>query len=338
MNLERYSRQMLFSGIGEKGQQLIGQATLLIVGCGALGTVAADHLARAGVGKLIIADRDFVELSNLQRQVLFDEKDAAERLPKAVAAREKLSKINSGIEVEACIMDVNASNIESLVIRADLVLDATDNMEARYLINDACVKNRVPWVYGGAVGSSGMTMTIIPGKTTCLRCLMRTPPAPGTLQTCDVSGVLNSAPGVVASIQAAEALKIIVGNERCGNTLVHIDIWERDFGVLRPERDPDCPACGHGKFDFLDGHYQMDVFSLCGRNAVQISPGEDIDFDLGKLTKRLEPIGRVTDNGYFLTFEVDEYELVIFPEGRTLIKGTTDESVARGLFAKYIGV
>ena len=334
----RYSRQVLFSEIGEKGQKLIQKASVLIIGCGALGTVSANHLTRSGVGTIRIADRDYVELDNLQRQILFDEDDAKRRLPKAAAAAEKLKKVNSDVQIEPIILDVNPKNIESMVKSVNLVLDATDNVETRYLINDACIKNGVPWIYAGVIGSLGMTMDIIPGKSACLRCLMDQPPPPGSMPTCDMRGVLSGVPGVIASIQATEALKIIMGHHNTGNTLIHVDLWEGNFKQLHIERNPDCPACGRGKFDFLSGDTHSEAFSLCGRNAVQISILKDAKINLESLKERLRPLGEVYDNGFFLSFEVGEFELIIFPEGRAMIKGTTDESVARSLFAKYIGV
>lgn len=333
----RYSRQVLFSGIGEHGQNLIQASSVLIVGCGALGTVSADHLARAGVGTIKIVDRDFVELNNLQRQVLFDEEDARKRLPKAVAASDKLQKVNSEIRVEPVVLDVNSKNIESLIGSANLVLDGTDNTETRYLINDACIKQGVPWIYAGVVSSRGMTMNIIPGKSACFRCLSPEPPQPGSMPTCDTVGVLNGVPGVIASIQATEALKILVGHSETGSSLIHVDLWRGKFGKASIRRQPECPACVQGKFDFLEGEILSEAFSLCGRNAVQISPGKEGRIDMGTLKERLAPLGEVYDNGFFLSFKVSPYELIVFPEGRAMIKGTTDESVARGLFAKYIG-
>jgi adenylyltransferase/sulfurtransferase len=337
-DFERYSRQVLFSGIGEDGQNRISRSAVLIIGCGALGTMLANHLVRAGVGSIKIVDRDYVELSNLQRQVLFDEADVRKQLPKAVAAVEKLKQINSDIRIEPLILDVNAKNMESMLTKIDLVLDATDNMETRYLINDACIKRDIPWIYGGVIGATGMTMDVIPGKSACLRCLSEAPPAPGSMPTCETEGVLSSAPAVIASIQAIEALKIMVGHHPVGGELVHIDLWENESNRFQVNRRSDCPACVNRQFSFLEGASSTEVFSLCGRNAVQITSGGDIQLDLSGLKKRLAPLGTVSDNGFFLTFQVESYELIIFPDARTIIKGTTDESVARGLFAKYIGI
>lgn len=337
MKKGRYSRQVLFREIGEHGQKLIQEASVLIIGCGALGTVSANHLARAGVGKIKIVDRDYVELDNLQRQILFDEEDAIRRLPKAVAAVEKLRKVNSDIQIESEVLDANPQNIESLITSVSLVVDATDNVETRYLINDTCIKNNIPWIYAGVVSSYGMTMDIIPGKSACFRCLVKSPPPPGSLPTCDMVGVLNSVPGVIASIQATEALKILIGHQDVGGNLIHVDLWTEEFGKFNIERDPNCPACGQKKFDFLHGDTFSEAFSLCGRNAVQISPLKDTRFNLKGLKERLMPLGEVDDNGFFLSFKVGQYELIIFPEGRAMVKGTTDESIARSLFAKYVG-
>lgn len=334
--LERYSRQVLFSGIGEKGQERIIASTALIVGCGALGSNIANLLVRGGVGTVKIVDRDFVELSNLQRQVLFDELDAEKRLPKAVAAVNKLGKINSGVHLEPIVRDLNIRNIESLINNVDVVLDATDNLETRYLINDACIKHGIPWVYGGVIGATGMTMDIIPGKTACLRCLAETPPAPGTAPTCETEGVVGGIPAIIASIEATEAFKIMVGHDPVGGHMIHIDLWENEYNRFQVKPHPECPACSKKQFDFLSGQLGADVFSLCGRNAVQISGRQD-SLDLEQLGARLALLGEVSNNGFFLTFIVDDYELMIFPESRVIIKGTSDETVARSLFAKYVG-
>ncbi len=337
MNQDRYSRQSIFHKIGDDGQRRLAESTVLIVGCGALGTVSANHLARAGVGLIRIADRDYVELNNLQRQILFDENDARSRLPKAVAAAQKLEKINSDIRIEAIVADVHPGNIEQMIDSVDLVLDATDNMEIRYLINDACVKHQVPWIYAGVIGAVGMTMNIIPGKTACFHCLMRTPPEPGTTPTCETVGVLNGAPGVVASIQAVEVMRLLTGHMPSDAALIYVDLWSQEFKRFPIERRQGCPVCTDKHFEFLEGDRYSETYALCGRNAVQISLARGQGFSFENLKYRLAALGEVTDNGYFLCFKVDMYELIIFPEGRTMIKGTTDESVARSLFAKYIG-
>jgi molybdopterin-synthase adenylyltransferase len=333
----RYSRQVLFHDIGEDGQRRLAEARVAIIGCGALGTVSANHLARAGVGYIRIVDRDYVELNNLQRQILFDEADALNRNPKAVAAAQKLEKINSEIRIEPIMADVNPGNIEEMIENANLILDATDNMEIRYLINDACVKHKIPWIYAGVIGAVGMTMNIIPGRTACFRCLMHAPPEPGTMPSFETIGVLNGAPGVIASIQAVESMRILTGHLPTDAVLIYVDLWTQEFRRLSVERQPGCPVCEGKSFDFLSGDRYSETYALCGRNSVQISLPQGVEFSIEKLKNRLMAMGEVTDNGYFLSFKVDAYELIIFPEGRTMIKGTTDESAARSLFTKYIG-
>jgi adenylyltransferase/sulfurtransferase len=225
-----------------------------------------------------------------------------------------------------------------MLANVDLVLDATDNMETRYLINDACIKHDIPWIYGGVIGATGMTMDVIPGKSACFQCLSETPPAPGSMPTCETEGVLSSAPAVIASIQATEALKIMVGHHPAGGNLIHFDLWENEFNRFQVNRRPDCPACVNKQFDFLGGEATSEAFSLCGRNAVQISCRDENQLDLQGLKNRLSSLGAVSDNGFFLTFQADSYELIIFPDARTIIKGTTDEAVARSLYAKYVGI
>ncbi len=338
MKLGRYSRQMLFRAIGEHGQKLIQESSVLIIGCGALGTVSSNHLVRAGVGNVKIVDRDYVELDNLQRQILFDESDVIKRLPKAVAATNKLREVNSDIQIEHEILDVNPRNIEQLLEHVDLVIDATDNIETRYLINDACIKNGIPWIYAGVIGSGGMTMSILPDKSACFRCFVKKPPAPGALPTCDMMGVLSGAVGVIASIQATEALKILTRQPNIGSNLIYTDIWSGEFGRVPIEQHSDCPTCIQKKFDFLRGTTMSETFSLCGRDAVQISAFDCPGLDLEGLKMRLMNVGAVDFNGFFLSFKIDKYELIVFPEGRTIVKGTTDESIARSLYSRYVGI
>lgn len=335
---DRYSRLVLFSNIGKDGQKLIHEGSVLIVGCGALGTILANNLVRAGVGKIRIVDRDFVESNNLQCQILFDEEDARQLLPKAVASAQKLRKINSEISIESEVLDVNPRNIEALIASVDLVLDATDNMETRLLINDACVKNRIPWIYAGATGSYGMTMNIIPTKSACLRCFIDQLPRLGSMPSCDTVGLLNSVPSVIASFQSTETLKILTRQSKPENRLLYIDLWQRKFSLVRLKRRADCPTCVQQRFDFLDGNLYPAFFSLCGRNAVQISPAKVGRVNLERLKKNLAPIAEASYNGFFLSFKIKQYELIIFPEGRMMVKGTTEESIARSLCAKYLGV
>ncbi len=334
----RYIRQIIFPPIGEPGQEKLLAARVVIVGCGANGTTMASTLARAGIGDLVIADRDFVELNNLQRQVLFDESDVTRGLPKAIAAAEKLRQVNSTIKIEAIVTDVNAENIEDLVSGATLVMDGTDNFETRFLINDACVKHDIPWIYAGAVASYGMTMTIIPHQTACLRCVFRQEPAPGTLATCDTAGVIAPIVSTIASIASAEAIKFLVGAGKRNAGMIHVDLWENSFEQFAIPRRADCPACGEGEFEYLEGERAgTATAALCGRNAVQVNPGRGHALNLSSLAERLRGVGQVSVNEYLLKFQVGDYELTVFPDARAIVKGTDDASVARGVYAKYIG-
>jgi molybdopterin/thiamine biosynthesis adenylyltransferase len=335
---ERYIRQIIFAPLGAAGQERLLAARVVLIGCGANGTVMANTLARAGVGALVIVDRDFVELNNLQRQVLFDEEDVARGTPKAVAAAEKLRRVNSSIQIEGVVTDVNAENIEELIDGATLVMDGTDNFETRFLINDACVKHNLPWIYAGAVASYGMTMTIVPHETACLRCLFNREPPPGTLPTCDTAGVIAPIVNVTASIASAEAIKLLAGAGTRNAGLINIDLWENTFDVFAVARRDDCVACGQSQYEYLEGARggTMTAF-LCGRNAVQVNPGRGHTLDLETLAERLRGIGKVSLNEYLLKLSVDNYELTIFPDARTIVKGTDDAAVARSVYAKYVG-
>lgn len=313
------------------------RSRVAIIGCGALGSVIANNLARAGVGSIKIVDRDFVELSDLGRQILFDEEDAAKRLPKAIAALNKLKKINSSIQLEAEVCSVEPRNIEKLIEGFDLVLDATDNMETRFLLNDACVKNRIPWIYGGVIGSTGMSMNIIPEKTPCLRCVIHKVPLPGTLATCDTQGIINPLPNAIASWQTSEALKILMGDDSLNEDLIYLDFWQGTFNRSHIMKRGDCLTCGKHDFRILKSKEISWATALCGRNAVQISPPGETTISLENLRHTLKKVGEVSYNGYLLSFKINGYELVIFPQGRVMIKGTTDKSIARSLCAKYIG-
>ncbi len=333
---ERYSRQIIFPGIGAHGQERLAAAHVAIVGCGALGSFQAGALARAGVGRLTIVDRDYVELSNLQRQWLFDEQDAAEGMPKAAAAVRAIRRINSEVEVQGVIADLTPSNISELLAPADLILDGTDNFETRYLINDYAVSSAKPWIYGAAVGSYGLTMPIVPGRTACLACVY--PEAPSGVQpTCETAGVLNVLTSTVASLQTAAALKVLVdGAEAVAPFITTLEVWDgRIRQVGMPARDPLCRACGQRSFTHLDGERRPPI-SLCGRNAVQIHE-RSRPLDLGELKRSLEPLGEVRANEFALRFFVPPYELTVFPDGRAIIKGTQDVGVARSLYAKYVG-
>jgi len=331
---------MRFPPLGEEGQRRLASARVLICGCGALGSVIANTLVRAGVGAVRIVDRDFVELSNLARQVLFDEADAAAGLPKAVAAAEKLRGINSSVEIEPIVADVNHTNIERFCEGVDVILDGTDNFETRFLINDAAVKNGLPWIYGGCVGAEGQTMTIIPGQTPCLRCLMESCPPPGSTPTCDTAGILGPIVGAIASIEAMEAIKILSGNrDAVSRQLTVVDLWQnriKQVDVSRLRDQVDCPACKRGEFPWLAGREGSRTAVLCGRNAVQLShPGMSIS--LADLAQHLAGIGSITLNQYLLRLQVSPYELTIFPDGRAIISGTNDIHTARIVYAKYIG-
>ncbi len=337
----RYARQTIFHGIGREGQQKLSEATVVVVGCGATGTNIANHLARAGVGRLVIADRDFIELNNLQRQLLFDEADLAQHLPKAIAAERKLRAVNSEITVQGVVADVNAENIEELIAGATLVMDGTDNFETRYIVNDACIKHNIPWIYTGAVSSYGMSQTIIPGQTACLRCLFPDLPPPGASPTCDTAGVVGPVVGVLAGISATEALKLLVGHGELNTGIIHIDLWDislEQFAGSGPRAD--CVACGQHRYEFLEQERGSTSISLCGRNAVQIRvAGGAGTYSLDKLAGQIGRVATVTAaNDYLLRFTVPpDYEITMFADGRAIIKGTDDETVARALYARYIG-
>lgn len=336
---ERYSRQILFNGIGEAGQHRLRQSRVLIVGCGALGSAQAESLARAGVGSLRIADRDFVEASNLQRQTLFTERDASERIPKAVAAANHIGEINRDIAVEPEIVDVNHSNIERLVKDRDIVLDGTDNFATRYLINDACVKHEINWVYGAAVGSYGVTMTIQPHRTPCLRCVFEEAPPAGSAPTCDTSGVIMPIISVVAAVQVAEALKLLTGqDESLHHSLMQFDVWRNEWRKIDPGApSPDCPTCGLASFATLEATAGDFSAVLCGRDAVQISPAQATRINFEQLAERLRVTGDVKFNDYLLRFKTGDFEVTVFQDARSIIRGTSEIKTARSLYAKYIG-
>jgi adenylyltransferase/sulfurtransferase len=337
--LDRYSRQTLLSEIGPEGQRKLLSSTVALVGCGALGTAIASGLARAGVGHLKIIDRDYIELSNLQRQTLFDEEDIARGLPKAVAAAGKLRGINSEIYVEPLVTDLNPFNVERVLGDVDLVVDGTDNFEARFLINDACLKHGLPWVYGAAIATYGVTMSIVPGRTSCLRCLLRDQPPPGTIPTCDTVGVLGAAASVIGALEVAQAFKLLLeGGEEFWGHLTQVDVWTGESLRVQVERDPECPACGLGRYEFLEAQEGSFVTSLCGREAVQVNVRGDAQLSLPQLAERLSPRGQVRFNEYMLRCEIDGYDIAVFPSGRAIIKGTADETLARTLYAKYIGL
>ena len=337
--MQRYNRQILFPNIGREGQEKLLKSRVLLIGCGALGSLHAEMLARAGVGHLRIVDRDFVDFSNLQRQTLFTESDAENRVPKAAAAAERLAEFNSEITIEPIIADVNPSNIESLLDKCDLIMDGTDNFQARYLINDASIKHGIPWIYGAAVSSYGTAMTIIPGKTPCLQCVFEEMPDAGTAPTCDTAGVIMPIIAAVSSVQTAEAIKILVGDfDALHDSLVQIDMWQNDWrriGLGVP--NPDCKACSLRSFEFLDVETREFSAVLCGRNSVQIAPPKAASVDLPALADRLGNISSVKLNQYLVRFDFENHEITVFSDGRAIIGGTDDISVARSIYARYIG-
>jgi len=339
--LDRYSRQIRFPALGEAGQRSLMNSRVTLCGCGALGTVLANHLARAGVGYLRIIDRDFIETHNLQRQILFDEADVAANLPKAEAAARKLRVINSAITIEPVVTDLDHTNVLDLVGDADLILDGTDNFETRYLINDAAVKLNKPWVYGGVIGAEGQTMTIIPGKTPCLRCVIETAPPPGMTPTCATAGVLGPAVSVIASFEAMEALKILIGDEAALNRdLIMVDLWDWTFRQLKISGllgKVDCPCCKHRQFEWLEGEQGSHTTTLCGRNAVQIANRRPEPLKFAEMAERLRGAGDVRHNAFMLRFATEGYEFTVFPDGRAIIKGTNDIAKARTLYAQFVG-
>lgn len=335
---ERYSRQILFRGIGPEGQRKLASARVAIVGCGATGSALAGLLARAGVGTLRIVDRDYVEPSNLQRQSLFDEMDAAESLPKAIAASRKIAAFNSQIVIEPKVEDLVPANIEALLGGMSLILDGTDNFETRYLINDYAVDRSLPWIYSAAVGSYAVTLNVLPGQTACLACLFPDSPG-GMVETCETSGILNSAVSLVASVAATEALKLLVAGPNAPQlrqTLLSFDVWTNEHAEISAAKPrPGCRACGERDLVHLAGEGRPHI-TLCGRNSVQIHERQR-PIDFAEMDRRLRPHGVVRHNDFVLKFWHDPYELTLFPDGRAIIKGTTDTAVARSLYARYIG-
>jgi adenylyltransferase/sulfurtransferase len=336
MDPDRYSRQILFAGIGAEGQRRLGAACVAIVGCGALGSFQAGALARAGVGQLLIVDRDYVEWSNLQRQWLFEESDARDALPKAIAAARRLAAINSGIQVQPLVADLTAANIHDALDGVSLILDGTDNFETRYLLNDYAIRHGLPWIYGAAVGSYGLSMPILPGRSACLKCVYPEPPS-GVQPTCETAGILNVVTSAIASIQVGDALKILAGDAASLRPrITTLDLWSGDVRqVALPAPDPQCQACGQRHFVHLEGARRVPI-SLCGRNAVQIHE-RSRPVDLGELAKTLSPLGEVRANEFALRFFLAPYEITVFPDGRAIVKGTADPGLARSLYARYVG-
>lgn len=334
---ERYSRQIIMNEIGEAGQELLQKSRAAIIGMGALGTVIANNLARAGVGYLRLIDRDYVDLSNLQRQLLFSESDIKDNLPKAVAAARHLEQINSEIIIEPVVNDVNNRNIEQFLENIDLVLDGTDNFETRFLINDACIKKNTPWIYGSALGGYGMTMNIIPGITACFRCLIRTFPSPGNLPTCSTVGVLNMIIGIIGCYQSGEALKILIKSPSVNRKFLVIDLWRNMTDYLDIPQDKKCLTCVRHEYEFLQENLNPTISNLCGSNSIQIMPAIPGKVELSELGESLGKIGTVTYNRFLLKFINAETEFTLFPDGRAIIKNVQDAQTAKSIYAKYIG-
>jgi adenylyltransferase/sulfurtransferase len=337
----RYARQALFHPLGEEGQQRLQDAAALICGCGALGSVIANTLVRAGVGHVRLVDRDYLELNNLQRQVLYDEADVSSGLPKAIAAQRKLQQINSQVDVEAIVADVDYRNIERLVQGIGVIVDGTDNFETRFLLNDAAHHFNIPWVYGGCIGAEGQTMTIIPGETACLRCLLQDCPPPGTTPTCDTAGILGPIVNVIASYEACEAMKILAGRRTAVNrSLCVFDMWDNRLHQISLEtlrQSSDCATCKQREFPWLSGQRGGQSAVLCGRNAVQLSFSQEGSLPLAQLAEKLQGVGKVTSNPFLIRLEVDDYRITVFADGRAIIAGTDDVAEAKTVHARYIG-
>jgi len=342
---ERYSRQILFDGIGEAGQERLYNSSAVLVGCGALGTALAGLLVRAGVGRLRIVDRDFVEASNLQRQTLFEESDARDALPKAFAAERRLRAINSSVAIEGVVADLTPRNANDLLVGFDVILDGTDNFETRLLLNDFSIHIGVPWIYAAVVASYGVTLTVRPGATACLACVLESGGAKDLAPelaleaeaTCDTAGILGAAAGVIASIEATEAIKLLIGKgESTGGRLTSFDIWSGRFQSVSVSRNPECRACVRRDLRYLEGEAQPHL-TMCGRDSIQIHERRR-QLDLPALGRRLErTVAEVRENGFLLRFRVPPYELTIFADGRAIVKGTRDTAVARSLYARYVG-
>ena len=340
MLTERYSRHILFAGIGDAGQRRIHDAGVAVVGCGALGTCSSEMLVRAGIGRLVLVDRDYVELSNLHRQSLFTEENARQGLPKAVAAERALSAINGEVRIRALVNDVTSENIAEICAGCSLIVDGTDNFETRYLVNDYSVQTGTPWVYGACVGSFGTACAFVPGRTGCFRCLCEEPPAGAGIETCDTAGVVAPIVHTVAAFQVAQALKLITGSSVATFKLLQVDVWDDTWRAVSLEglRNPECDCCVKKKFVFLEGSQESRLTRLCGRNAVQISPGRPVQLDFTELSVRLARTAQVEFNDYMMRIKVAEFEIALFPDGRSIIKGTDDPGLARAVYSRYVGM
>lgn len=336
----RYSRQMILKEIGREGQRLLEESRVAVVGLGALGSVSANLLARAGVGYLKLIDRDYLEINNLQRQILFDEADLSENLPKAIAAKRKLQRVNSEIKIEAETADLNPETVEELLAGVDLIIDGTDNFETRYLLNDYSLKKKIPWIYGGAIRTEGMSYVVLPGDGPCLRCLFGQAPDPGSIQTCDQVGILAPVAHLIASFQTMEAIKILARHfEAVERALWKIDLWSRQFKTISVEhlKGALCNGCQNREYPYLNRHLSTRTVTLCGRNAVQILGGPEGRIDFKQLAERLSPHGEVKFNDFLLRYRLDPYEITVFSNGRAIVKGTENPGQAKRLYTKYIG-
>ncbi len=335
--MQRYEKQIFFNEIGEEGQRRLLNSKAIIIGCGALGTVIANNLVRSGVGYVKIVDRDYIELSNLQRQLLFDEDDISNNLPKAVAAKYKLEKINSEIEIESIVTDVNPRNIEKLCKDMDIIMDATDNFQTRFLINDISIKLNIPWIYGGVIGSSGMTYTIIPNKTPCFRCVFPAAPPTGSVDTCDTVGVLNTITSIIASFQSTEAIKLLTGNfEAITKEMRFIDIWLNTYDNFQIQPIDNCIVCKANSYEFLNRKVEDAVY-LCGKDSIQINPINS-EVSINKIIDRLKSMKiEVKSNSFYSKFNIEGIEVTLFYDGRAILKNTSDENKAKTIYSKYIG-
>lgn len=348
-DLARYHRQIIFPGFGQIGQERLLASTAVIVGCGATGTALSNLLVRAGVGRVRIIDRDFIELNNLQRQILFDEDDIAANLPKAEAAARKLRRVNSDVTVEGIVTDLNPGNVLDLLGDADVVLDGTDNFSTRFLINDASLSLGKPWIYTGVIAAYGMTATLIPTgaapklpgerhETGCLRCFLPELPAPGTTPTCDTAGVIGPGVALLTAVAAGEAMKILSGQGKLNPGIIHMDVWSHDYEQFTLMRNPECPACGEHNYEYLNAQIGATSAALCGRNAVQVVVTGGPRLDLASIAQQLAPVAKqLMRNDYLLRAQIDGYEFTIFPDSRAIIKGTEDKELAKGLYARYLG-
>jgi adenylyltransferase/sulfurtransferase len=334
MKSDRYSRQTILAEIGDQGQERLSKGKVAVIGLGALGSVSSALLARAGVGRLVLIDRDIIELSNLQRQVIYTQDDVGES--KAAIAVEKLKEVNSEIEIVGLANDLNHTNIQRFLQDIDVIVDGTDNMETRFLLNDFSVKNSVPFVYGGAISTYGMTLTVQPKDGPCLRCLFQQMPVPGTLPTCDTFGILNTVSTIIASIQTTEALKLLMDVEP-RKTLLVLDPWYNDQREVEVARREDCSCCSLDEFDFLEAKTRDVVVALCGRDACSVTPPKGSEVPLEDLEKRLSKVGETKTGRATVSVSVGEYEIILFRDGRALIRGTDDEAKAKSLYSQYIG-